>query len=135
MDPVVRNVLTGLRHRNAPASPEAVAKLLTVLASPVPEEYRELLLEMDGCEGPIGEENYVMIYSVEGATIHAENIIRDECPHVAIFASNGGDIAYGFDTQAPETTIVQTSHTDPTNFPPEVVAQSLREWIEYLQSW
>jgi len=88
---------------------------------------------MDGCEGPIGKANYVMIMSIGNVILGLEgDLVHETFPGVVVFASDGGDIAYGFDTRVPDMPIVETSFSDPTAFPPRVVGTSLLEWLEYL---
>lgn len=135
MDPWVRDVLNGLRFKGDPAAADSLEKLQQFLDVPLPEEYRELLQKMDGCEGPIGEENYVMIYSAADAIVRNDgDVIQQEYPGLVVFASDGGDYAYCFDVQADELAVVETSFAVPSDFPPKVVGRSLCEWLKYLEA-
>ena len=133
MEIKVRRILDGLRFKAAPAPPAAMAKLRDVVGVRLPNEYLELLEEMNGCEGPIGDANYVMICPIEDVILGQEgDLVHRQFPGVVVFATDGGDVAYAFDTRSTEMSIVETSFSDPTAFPPKVVGRTLSEWLQYL---
>lgn len=133
MDQKVRGILQRLRFKEPPAPAAAIADLRQALGVALPDEYVEILREMNGGEGPIGEAAYIMIYPIAGVILaHQKDLIHEEWPGVVVFATDGGDVAYAFDTRVPEMPIVETSFSDPTAFPLKAVGRTLREWFEYL---
>ncbi|MBP7748002.1 MAG: SMI1/KNR4 family protein [Phycisphaerae bacterium] len=133
MDARIAQVVDDFHFRGPPAQPEQIARLNDAVGAKLPHEYLNLLRVMDGCEGPIGKANYVMIMSIGNVILGLEgDLVHETFPGVVVFASDGGDIAYGFDTRVPDMPIVETSFSDPTAFPPRVVGTSLLEWLEYL---
>lgn len=136
MNAKIHDTLWKLPFRGTPAAPMVIERLQDALGIRLPGEYLELLGAMDGCEGPVGSASYVVLYSVARVMVrNAGDLIQEHFPGVVVFASDGGDIAYGFDTRLPEMPIVETSFSDPTAFPPRVVGKSLAEWLEYLLAY
>lgn len=63
-----------------------------------PDEYKEFLLNTNGIEGPIGEEEYVCIWPIdEIVELNESYSVQEFMKGVVYFGSDGGDIAYGFD--------------------------------------
>lgn len=75
----------------------AVARAEVTLGQSFPPDYRELLLQTDGFEGPIGNERYLQMWSVD--QMQEGNVgydVSDNAPGVTLLGTNGGGTGYGF---------------------------------------
>jgi hypothetical protein len=73
----------------------------------LPSEYVTFLKLCNGGEGFIGDEEYVILWSIEElASMNDGYEIEKYVPGLLVFGSNAGGEAYGFDTRTPESQIV-----------------------------
>jgi len=74
----------------------------------LPTEYVRFLEITNGGEGFIGENAYVLLWSVEDiARLDQAYEVQKYAPGLLVFGSSGGGEAYGFDTRVPHFPIVQ----------------------------
>ncbi len=92
--------------------------------------------DTDGCEGPVGEQNYLWIYSVdEVLLVYERGLVSAELPGLIVFATNGGDAGYAFDTRTPEMPILYVSLSDPTGLPQKPMGANIAEWLERVETF
>ena len=67
------------------------------MGRPLPEDYKNVLRESDGCEGFIGEHSYVLLWpTTELANLNDAYRVSEFVPGVTLVGTNGGDTGYGF---------------------------------------
>jgi hypothetical protein len=80
-----------------PASESAVRNAEEQLGRPLPEDYKGVLRESDGCEGFISEHSYVLLWSTtELANLNDAYRVSEFLPGVTLVGTDGGDTGYGF---------------------------------------
>ena len=73
-----------------------------------PSDYKDFIIEHNGAEGAIGENAYLVIWSMEDiATLNEEYGVSDFTPELVYFGSDGGDMAYAFDKRKTPCSIVE----------------------------
>jgi hypothetical protein len=72
------------------------------------EDYVEFMVGSNGAEGPIGEENYLVLWSVENLMRQNEEYrVNEYAPGLFLFGSDGGGEGYGFDARSEEIRFVE----------------------------
>jgi hypothetical protein len=91
---------------NPPASIESIDRCQAGLGIPLPADYVQFLLKMDGGEGFIGE-HFVMVWSVERfVEMNTGTYFAEAAPGLVAFGSDGAGEAFGFDTRSAPSQIV-----------------------------
>ena len=73
-----------------------------------PGEYKDFILEHNGAEGAIGENAYLVIWSMDDiAMLNEEYGVSDFTPELVYFGSDGGEMAYAFDKRKSPCSIVE----------------------------
>ena len=84
---------------NPPAEPVSIAECQSHLAFPLPDDYMRFLRLMNGGEGFIGNDHYLMLWRVEDLIrLNSEYHLAEACTELFLFGSNGGSEAFAFDT-------------------------------------
>jgi hypothetical protein len=94
-------------YANPPASPVAIKHLQAQLNFTLPADYVAYLLKANGGEGFIGDPSYVVLWPVEDlieANLGYE--VAEWVPGLFLFGSDGGGVAFAFDTRSPACAIV-----------------------------
>ncbi len=88
-------------HRQAPALPESVRKLVIESGIELPEEYLTLMLHSNGGEGDLAlEPGWVQIWPVEQVVeLNKGYEVEKNVPGFFAFGSNGGGEMLAFDTR------------------------------------
>ena len=78
------------------------------MVGPVPhQDYLDLMACHNGCAGPVGEEAYVSIWSLDEVISRTEQAETDEfAPGLLLFGGDGGNEAFAFDRDDSEWPIV-----------------------------
>jgi hypothetical protein len=106
MTPVSHKELFARFEGNPPASPESIARCQAGLSFSLPADYVQLLREMDGGEGFIGD-HYLMLWSVERfVEMNTGTYFAEAAPGLIVFGSDGGGDAFAFDTRSAPPPIV-----------------------------
>ena len=85
---------------NEPSNPLEINKTEDKLKIKFPEQYKKFLLSHNGAEGSIGENSYLVIWSIEDIiSLNEEYGDFEFTPEILYFGSDGGDMAYAFDIE------------------------------------
>src|SRR5262249_9659907 len=88
-------------ERNPGASMEALQALTMAVGSALPAEYLDWMKSSNGGEGFLGSVSYLMLWPVEEILERNRRLqVPPRMPGFVLFASNGGDAAYAFDTRS-----------------------------------
>ncbi len=83
---------------NSPASEKDIADAEVAIGFPLPSDYQQFLLNMDGGEGFVGSGSYLILWRLsELAGFNTEYESASYCPGVLLIGSNGGGEAFGID--------------------------------------
>jgi SMI1 / KNR4 family (SUKH-1) len=94
-----------------PASRESIDRCQAGLGIPLPADYVQFLLKMDGGEGFIGE-HFVMLWSVERfVEMNTGTYFAEAAPGLVVFGSDGGGEAFGFDARSTPPPIVMIPYS------------------------
>lgn len=78
-----------------PATTEEINAAEKELGLEFPKSYVDFLLITNGAEGSIGEENYLVLWSVnEIVELNNEYAVKEFTPQLTYFGSDGGGTAY-----------------------------------------
>lgn len=92
---------------NGPAEISAIDDLSTPLGIALPESHFEFLKKHNGGEGFVGD-NYIILWKAEELVdFNREYEVEKYAPGIFLFASNGGEEGYGFDTLDTAMPVVQ----------------------------
>jgi hypothetical protein len=106
MSPVNHKALFARFNGNPPASLESLGRCLGALDVPLPADYVQFLLQMDGGEGFIGD-HFVMLWSVERfVEMNTGTYFAEVARGLVVFGSDGGGEAFGFDTRSATPSVV-----------------------------
>jgi hypothetical protein len=94
VNPRIAELLKGC-DRYEPAPKDRIIATQAAMSVQLPDDYVAFLQESDGCEGPIGELGYLMLWRV--AELPDLNQHHQEfIPGIVFIGSSGGGTAYGF---------------------------------------
>ena len=98
----------------------------------LPVEYVEFMRATNGADGPIGNIEYLQIWTVEEVIELNRGIddIKEEHPEWLFFAGMGSGSDYAFDTRYQPMPVVEVDMSDPDNN--EVRGASFAEFLENL---
>lgn len=97
-----------------------------------PQEYVDFLLEINGAEGPIGEEAYLVLWSSENIkSLNKAYKVREHAPYLTLFGSDGGDMGFGFDERS-TSPIVEISYIDIGIEEPNLLSETFYEFLEFM---
>lgn len=92
---------------NPAGSAEAIAEAEKNLNVKFPQEYKDFILKYNGGEGEIGEEGYLVVWSVDDIAQYNEDYdVETYNPGLVYFGSDGGDMAFAFDKRTEDMPIV-----------------------------
>ena len=90
------------------ASEGIIHKVQNELNIILPDDYIEFMKYSNGAEGPIGEQEYIVLWTIEEIPkLNKAYRVEDFAPGLLLFGSDGGGEAYAFDTTPNEMPIVQ----------------------------
>jgi hypothetical protein len=116
-----------------PATEEAIAAFEKTSGKQLCADYREFLKVVNGGEGFIRKNAYVILWGVdELASMNKAYEVEDYAPGLLIFGSDGGGEAYGFDTRSPQWAIVEMPFVGMAWSLAEPIAASFRGFLEHL---
>lgn len=97
MDNRIKNIMENMEF-TTPATTEEINAAEKELGLEFPKSYVDFLLITNGAEGSIGEENYLVLWSVnEIVELNNEYAVKEFTPQLTYFGSDGGGTAYAFD--------------------------------------
>ncbi len=119
--------------QNPPATVEMISEYEVQASVTLPSGYVEFLKRCNGGEGFIGENSYVIFWSVdELASMNEDYEVQEYMPGLLMFGSNGGGEAYGFDTRNPQWKIVQVPFIGMEWNLAQPLGLTFREFLEQL---
>ena len=91
-----------------PCPPDELADFLEIVG-PVPhQDYLGFIWHHNGCDGPIGKEGYIGIWSLDEVISRTEDLSTSEfAPGLLLFGGDGGNEVFAFDRQDPKWPIVR----------------------------
>ena len=97
MDNRIKNIMKNMEF-TTPATTEEINAAEKELGLEFPKSYVDFLLITNGAEESIGEENYLVLWSVnEIVELNNEYAVKEFTPQLTYFGSDGGGTAYAFD--------------------------------------
>lgn len=90
------------------ASFESIITVEHQMKSSLPEDYKSFLLQHNGGEGEVGEEQYLVLWKIEELLMFNEGYSVDTfTPGLFLFGSDGSNMAYAFDLRKDVPTVVE----------------------------
>ena len=81
------------------ASEPAIHTAEQQLGQPLPQDYKDILLQSDGLEGFIRDDIYLSLWSASDlASLNDAYAVSEFAPGLTLVGTDGGDTAYGFRT-------------------------------------
>src|SRR5258708_39033406 len=100
MIPVSAEKLFVAFKANPPASPTLIAQSQAKLSFQLPADYVQFLQQMNGGEGSLGDNSYVVLSRVEQlGGMNADCEVAEFAPELFLFGSNGAGEAFAYDTR------------------------------------
>ena len=101
-----KGLLESMDH-NPPATDQALSDAEAKLGMVFPAQYKELMLTSNGAEGMIGESSYLAIWTIEEVIeLNIDLNMAKYTPGLVYFASDGGAMAYAYDTRNDKRIVV-----------------------------
>jgi SMI1 / KNR4 family (SUKH-1) len=92
---------------NPPASSALIAQSQRGLNHALPADYVCFLQQMNGGEGALGDNAYLVLWRVEELVEKSVGYeVADRAPELLLFGSNGAGEAFAFDTRSSPPTII-----------------------------
>jgi hypothetical protein len=89
---------------------QAIDSLRQALQIDLPDDYVEFMRMTNGAEGMVGKQ-YLALLPIEEIASHNEALnVSTFAPGLVVFANNGADTAYAFDTQSSMPSIVDVPY-------------------------
>ncbi len=83
---------------NSGTTEKKISEAETSLGFSFPDEYKQFMLNVNGIEGAIGQNSYIVIWPIEEIVdLNNEYGVSDFTPGLVYFGSDGGNSAYAFD--------------------------------------
>jgi hypothetical protein len=96
-------------------------------------DYLQFMRRHNGCDGPVGRNGYIRIWTLDNVILRTEQAKVDEvAPGLLLFAGDGGGEAYAFDRQAPGWPIVSVPLAGLSRKEMRFVAGTFRDFIHKL---
>lgn len=131
MNDRIRNITAEMEKTDG-ATEQSLDKLSAHFGVELPAEYVEFMRTTNGADGPIGNIEYLQIWSVEEVIDLEGGIddIKEEHPEWLFFGGMGGGSDYAFDTRYQPMPVVEVDMSDPDyNY---VRGASFEEFLENL---
>jgi hypothetical protein len=123
--------LTDALAKRRPASATALEGLRRLVPN-LPEDYLAFMRQSSGAEGSIGS-GYVLIWPAEEVQeLNKEYAVAEFAPGLVLFATDGADTGYAFDTRTVPATIVELPLIGMSLEVAQPRAQGLRDLLEQL---
>jgi SMI1 / KNR4 family (SUKH-1) len=133
MIPIANRELFARFAANPPASSALIAQCQANLRFQLPADYVEFLQQMNGGEGFMGDNEYLMLWRVEElAEMDAGYNVPEFTPELFLFGSNGGGEAFAFDTRSTPQPIVAVPFIAMELCDAIMIATNFRTFLEVL---
>jgi hypothetical protein len=99
----------------------------------LPLEYVDFIIKSNGAEGCVGPSSYLMLWPIEEIVSLNEAYEVDKfAPGLVLFGSDGGDMAYAFDTRPRAMPIVAVPFIGMDIKEAKLCAYTFIKFLEYL---
>lgn len=124
--------LTNEMNYNNPTTQSEIDKVEKEYNVSFPSDYKKFILESNGAEGPIGKDNYLVIWPInEIIELNIEYDVEAAQPGLIYFGSDGGDMAYAFD-KTNNMTIVGIPFISIDINEKEILGNNFKEFLQQL---
>lgn len=107
--PDIQAILQQVTARDG-ASAESIEAVNKHYDNKLPDEYAQTLVYSNGFEGPLGDNEYIVVWRVEDIIeFNKDYCVSDRAPGLLLFGSDGSDTAYAFDLNLTDVPIVTVS--------------------------
>jgi SMI1 / KNR4 family (SUKH-1) len=117
---------------NPPATSASIARCQAELKFSLPADYVQFLLRMNGGEGFLSENAYLVLYPVEELAETNAGHVSKFAPEMFIFGSDGAGEAFAFDIRSEPRPIVAVSRITLDWCDAIVIATNFRAFLEVL---
>lgn len=125
--------LTNGLKLNPPSSLDVLIQFQSGLEFSPPADYIEFMTQMNGGEGSVGKGSYLVLWKVEDIKSWNEGYAVNEfAPGLVLFASDGGDTAYAFDTRYEPVKFVEVPFIGIDLSEVRTIGGSFVEFLEHL---
>jgi len=101
------------------------------LGSPLPRDYRAFLMETDGLEGFLNEEEYLILWSSEDLVEMNEGYaVAEFAPGVTLVGTDGGGNGYGLTSKGGSTVYVSVPFVGMSLDTVHIIGQTLEEFLD-----
>jgi hypothetical protein len=122
-------------NKNQGASENALNQFMKSSGIKLPEQYLEFMRISNGIEGFIDQNSYLILWPIEQISeLNEAYAVEEFAPGLLIFGSNGGDIAYAFDTRSEKMPIVETPFIGMNLDNVKLCGTTLKSFLDYLYS-
>lgn len=100
--------LTKELKKNEGANENALNDFMAASGLRIPDQYFDFMRSSNGASGFVGESSYLLLWPIEQILeLNEAYAVEEFAPGLLLFGSNGGDVAYAFDTHSEEMPIVE----------------------------
>lgn len=125
-------VLKSCETRNG-AAEKALHYAEEQLGRPLPEDYKEVMLESDGLEGFISVDVYISLWSAADlASLNDAYAVAKFIPGVTLLGTDGGDTGYGFRNEGEQLEYVAVPLIGMAPTAISVIGKRLTELLAWL---
>jgi hypothetical protein len=132
MDPRIGKLTESLTLiRNPGASESMIRAFLRSLNAELPDDYLDFLRMANGAEGPIGQQHYLALYSIDAA-IECNKTYGEWVPWLVFFGTSGSISGFGFDTRSATMPVLEVDWIGLDRNPMYLWGTSFVEFLENL---
>ena len=132
MNPRMKELVRDLSIRNG-ASEAALREFALKTGIQFPDYYIEFMKESNGADGMIGKHSYLALFPIEDITqINEAAGTQEFAPGLILFADDGADRSYAFDTRRRSVAIVEVPGVGLSLSASIPIGSTFIEFLEYL---
>lgn len=132
MNERINKYLTNIKL-NESTTKEIVEQTERTLNVKFPFDYKQFIEVFNGAEGEIGENSYIVFWSVEDLIeLNEAYEVKEFAPGLILIGSNGGDTAYAFDMRFESKPIVEVPFIGMDLDEVKLCANTFEDFLSYL---
>lgn len=125
--------LTSMLDFNPGASEEVLRDIESKLGVSFPAQFADFLLKSNGVEGSIGNNSYLVLWPIEEMiSLNDAYAVNEFAPGLLLIGSDGGGVAYAFDTRVETMPIVAVPFVGMDLNEAVLCGRTFVEFLEYL---
>lgn len=133
MNKTIGRLTAGLK-KNPSTSRASLDSIMSTLGVQPPEDYISFMLDSNGAEGFVGSSHYLIVHPVEQLLACNEPYgLGSVGPGLVIFGSDGGGMAYAFNSKKTPAEIVKVDSISMDLGPVVRCGSSFTAFLEYLR--